>query len=114
MLNQAPATAAIDAKLVMLVKDQRAHLALAERAPFLAVNRALCEEPLVGNEVIGVVSDEELPVVQNLTICIACSSRYLREIRDSLLEKVQSATDSHSQPIAVSERLFRAKQIRLF
>ena len=112
MLNQAPATQATDAKLVMLVKDQRAHLALAERGPFLAATRALCEEPLAGDEGIGLVPDDELPLVQTLTVCVACSSRYLRELRDPLLAKVKSLKDAHTQ-ITVSERLFRSRQIQL-
>jgi len=114
MLNYAPATQPTDAKLVMLVKDQRAHLALADRAPFLAATHSLCEEPLAGDEIIGLVSDEELPVLQNLTICVACSSRYLRELRDTLLARANAAPDAQALPVAVSERLFQARQIRLF
>ena len=101
------------ATLVMLVKDQRVHLALAERAPLLVAPASLCAEQLSGGEVIGVVADEDLALLQDLTICVKCSARYLRELRGELSARVEGGPGATADPISVAERLFQSCQMPL-
>lgn len=107
-------TTAIDlqsgAVLLMLLAEQRVHLALSANGEATAQVVPLCAVPVRNGGVVGVVSDGDLPVLQDFSICGKCSGHYIRDLREHFM-----ARSSHLEETAVSseEVVFRSKQLAL-
>lgn len=101
-------------KLVMLVKRQKVHLAMARPMPKLKARLILCGLPVDDGEVTGEVDHDDFAVLQDFTICPLCSGTFAAELRDGLLSRVR-ATQLASQPPPCQERrTFEANQLSLF
>ncbi len=103
-----------DDALVMLVQHQQVHLAIANPAPPLHANRALCGQHLIAVDAIGVVDEQDFAYLQDFTICPDCASRYATELRQGILAK-RKAAQMASQPHHGPERLsVERSQLSLF
>lgn len=98
--------------LVMLVKRQQGHLAMASGMPHLHAHQALCGLAVDDGEVLGEIDDEDLPVLQDFNICPACSAAFAADLRPAMLAR---ASQVSSQPPPCMERLYiEANQLPLF
>lgn len=98
------------AVLLMLLAEQRVHLALSANGEATAQVVPLCSVPVREGGVVGVVSDGDLPVLQDFSICVKCSGHYVRDLREHFM-----ARSSHIEEAAESleEVVFRSKQLAL-
>jgi hypothetical protein len=81
----------IEDTLVMLVRNKRAHLALAQGWPELEAQLSLCKEPLEGGG-FGIVDNADIPLLQDLAICPECLSEFTAKHRDRLLTQQAIST----------------------
>lgn len=100
--------------LVMLVKQQQVHLAMARTFPTLRARLVLCRLPVADSEVLGEVDDEDVAVLQDFNICRACAAAFVSDLRQGMLARVR-ASQIASQPPQCSERLtYEENQLSLF
>jgi hypothetical protein len=100
--------------LVMLVMHKHVHLAMARPAPPLSARLTLCDLPVAGSEGICTVEDEDLPVLQDFTICISCARAFAANLRDGMIARAKASGQSGLPPLCQERIYLEANQLSLF
>lgn len=106
-----PAQADAFESLLMVVKDQRVHLATASSGQELDVNAMLCGEICDGTETVGIVDDADVHTLQFFNLCPGCCHAFTSDLRERMLARINS-----QQPITPQHtpRGAEARQMALF
>lgn len=98
----------------MLVMHKHVHLAMARPEPELSARLTLCDLRVAGSEVICTVEDEDLPVLQDFTICTSCAGAFAANLREGMIARAK-ASGQPSLPLQCLERIYvEANQLSLF
>ena len=98
------------AVLLLLLAGQRVHLALSPSGEATDTVVPLCSVPVRSGAVVGAVSDGDIPVLQDFAICLNCSGRYVRDLREHFMARSAQIEESADSP----ERMaFLSRQIAL-
>ncbi|MBM5458917.1 hypothetical protein H8F21_15225 [Pseudomonas sp. P66] len=100
--------------LVMLVKHQQVHLAMASPLPALRARLILCRMPVADSEVLGEVDDDDLAVLQDFNICPGCAAAFVADLRQGMLARVRASQLSTQPPQCVERLVYEANQLSLF
>lgn len=98
-------------RLLMVVKDQRAHLATAIGGLELDVKHMLCGQINDGTETVGIVDDADVHALQYFNLCPCCCQAFTSDLRERMLARINSG-----QPITPQHtpRGAEARQMALF
>lgn len=100
--------------LVMLVMHKHVHLAMARPEPALSARLTLCDLPVAGSEVICTVEDEDLPVLQDFTICTSCAGAFAANLREGMIARAKASGQSGLPPQCLERIYIEANQLSLF
>lgn len=98
------------AVLLLLLAEQRVHLALSNTGESIDQVVPLCSVDVRDGGVVGVVADGDLPVLQDFSICVKCSGHYVRDLREHFMARSSQVEDAAER---LAEVVFRSKQLAL-
>jgi len=98
-------------RLVMVVKDQRVHLATASGGQELDMNPMLCGEIGDGTETVGIVDDADVHTLQFFNLCPGCCHAFTADLRERMLARITSQQAITPQQ---TPRGAEARQMALF
>lgn len=100
--------------LVMLVIHKHVHLAMTPAAAALSARLTLCDLPVAGSEVVCTVEDEDLPVLQDFTICTSCAGAFAANLREGMIARAKASAQPGLPPQCLERIYFEANQLSLF